>query len=373
MADPTASIDIGSSTNSSGNITCQFSSVGLAIFTITAYSLVFVVGIILNSLAFWVYFCHVPNRNSIIIYLKNLVVADFLLVISLPIRIGAEKKVGSTILREIYCNFTTCIFYLNMYSSILFLGFIAATRYLKIVKPFKIHAFQTLKSARIVSIGIWCVFLSLGVSYMLLSGKKPAQNSTKETCLGFRSGTGIHWHIFLHAGGTFLFLCVLIGLCFFYFQTAKRLDKSPTPSSLKKQAKAKNNILILLVVFLVCFVPYHIARLPYILSQVNVITGCFWEKILYHFKEFAIVLSSLNACLDPVIYFLFCKAFRSKLGLERNSKDSDSCKDQSLQTNPSRTVLDEPTTATSTNSPSTCSCSRLFQFLRRKQKTPEGM
>ncbi|XP_041032198.1 P2Y purinoceptor 14 [Carcharodon carcharias] len=348
MADPAASIEISSSTNSSDNIVCQFSSDGFITFTIIAYSLICVVGIILNSLAFWVYFCHVPNSNSIIIYLKNLVVADFLLVLSLPIKIIGGNKVSSITLRKTYCNFVTCIFYLNMYSSILFLGYVAATRYLKIVKPFKIHSFQTLKSARIVSIGTWCVLLSLGVSYMFLSGKKPAQNSTKETCLGFRSGMGIHWHIFLHAGGTFLFLCVLIGLCFFYFQTAKRLDKSPSPSSLKKQAKAKNNILILLTVFLVCFVPYHIARLPYILSQINVITGCFWKKTLYHFKESAVVLSTLNACLDPVIYFLFCKAFRSKLGLERNSKDNDSHNDQSLQTNPSRTVLDEPTAANST-------------------------
>ncbi|XP_078420396.1 P2Y purinoceptor 14-like [Cetorhinus maximus] len=346
MADPTASIEIGSSTNSSGNITCQFSSGGLAIFTITAYSLVCVVGIILNSLAFWVYFCHVPNRNSIIIYLKNLVVADFLLVLSLPIRIVGERNLGSTILRIIYCNFTTCIFYLNMYSSILFLGYIAATRYLKIVKPLKIYAFQRPKSAKIVSIGTWCVLLSLGVSYVYLTWKKPAQNSTKETCLGFRSGTGIHWHIFLHVGGTFLFLCVLMGLCFFYFQTAKRLDKSPSPSSLKKQAKAKNNILILLTVFLVCFVPYHIARLAYILSQINVIIGCFWKKTLYHFKESAIVLSTLNACFDPVIYFLFCKAFRSKLGLERNSKANGSPNNLSLHANASQSVLNEPTADT---------------------------
>ncbi|XP_038671524.1 P2Y purinoceptor 14-like [Scyliorhinus canicula] len=376
MAESTERIEIATSTNSSSNATCQFSSDGLAIFTIIAYSLVFAVGIILNSLAFWVYFCHVPNSNSIIIYLKNLVAADLLLVLSLPVRIGAEKKVGSTVLRKIYCNYTTCIFYLNLYSSILFLGYIAATRYLKIVKPFKIHSFLTLKTARIVSIGTWCVFLSLGFSYMFLTGRKPPQNSTKETCLGFRSGSGVHWHIIIHAGGTFLFLCVLIGLCFFYFQTAKRLDKSPSPSSLKKQAKAKNNILILLAVFVLCFVPYHIARLPYILSQVNVITGCFWKNILFHIKELAIVLSSLNACLDPVIYFLFCKAFRSKLGLDKNSNDDDSGNDLSLHTNPSRSVLNLTTTSqlnsvdkgdiNPAKSPSTSYCSRLFQLLRRK-------
>ncbi|XP_078057976.1 P2Y purinoceptor 14-like [Mustelus asterias] len=347
MADSTEHIEIVTSTNSSDNATCQFSSNGFAIFTTTAYSLICVVGIILNSLAFWVYFCHVPNSNSITIYLKNLVVADLMLVLSLPIKIAGGSNLGSTIMRKIYCNFATCIFYLNMYSSILFLGYIAATRYLKIVKPLKTHPFQTLKSARIVSVGTWCVLLSLGFSYTFLTGKKPPQNRTRETCLEFRSGSGVHWHVTLHAGGTFLFLCVLIGLCFFYFQTAKRLDKSPSASSLRKQAKAKNNILILLAVFVVCFVPYHIARLPYILSQIDVITGCFWKKSLFHFKEFAVVLATLNACLDPVIYFLFCKGFRSKLGLEKSSKDNVPRNNLSLHSNPSRSVLDQPTVATS--------------------------
>ncbi|XP_060690005.1 P2Y purinoceptor 14 [Hemiscyllium ocellatum] len=354
MADSTAGIDNATRSNSSVS-TCLLSSNTLTTFAMVAYALICTVGIILNSLAFWVYFCHVPNSNSIIIYLKNLVIADFLLVLTLPMRIVGENQVGSAVLRKTYCSFTTCIFYLNLYSSILFLGYIAATRYLKIVKPLKTYAFHKLKSAKIIAGITWGVLLSLGFSYMLLTLKKSFQNSTNATgtCLDSRKGSGIYWHVCLHVGGTVLFLCVLTGLCFFYFQTAKRLDKSPSPSSLKKQAKAKNNILILLAVFLVCFVPYHAARLPYILTQLNVISGCFWKKTLYHLKELAIVLSTLNACFDPVIYFLFCKAFRSKLGLEKTSKDSDSHNDLSLHAKASRTILDEPSSS-QFNGPKKC-------------------
>uniref|UniRef100_UPI00398E310D P2Y purinoceptor 14 n=1 Tax=Pristiophorus japonicus TaxID=55135 RepID=UPI00398E310D len=341
MPDPTASIEMVTRTNSSGNTTCQLASNGIATFTIIAYAVICSVGAILNSLAFWVYFCHIPSSNSIIVYLKNLVIADFMLVLSLPIRIIGDMYKEVATMRKIYCNFMTCIFYLNIYSSILFLGYIAAIRYLKIVKPLKIHAFQKLKSAKILSVGTWCVLLSFGLSYMLLTGNKPPQNSTRATCLEFRSGVGISFHVILQIACIILFLCVLIALCFFYFQTAKRLDKSPSPRSLKKQAKAKNNILILLAVFLVCFVPYHIVRLPYMLSQLNVISSCFWKRTLYHLKESAVVLSTLNACFDPVIYFLFCKAFRSKLGFHTKAKASVSHNDMSLRANASHSILDE--------------------------------
>ncbi|XP_072111059.1 P2Y purinoceptor 14-like [Mobula birostris] len=342
MADPTASIEVTTRTNfSHGNSTCHLPYTTFPMFSLCAYSIICIVGTILNCLAFYVYFCHIPSSNSVIVYLKNLVIADFLLLLSLPIRIVELNVMFPYRLRKFYCTFITSLFYLNMYSSILFLGLIAANRYLKIVKPLNAYTFQKLKTAKILSVGIWCSLFALGLSYTFLKGESRPQTNTKTSCLELRSGFGVHWHLTLHTGGTVLFLFVLIALCTFYFQTMRRLDKSPTPSSSKKQAKAKNNILILLVVFLICFVPYHIIRIPYMLTQVNIISDCYWKKMFLNIKEPTIILATLNSCLDPVIYFLSCKAFRSKLGLDKNAEDdSDPHRDKSSRANISQTVLD---------------------------------
>ncbi|XP_067850702.1 P2Y purinoceptor 14-like [Heptranchias perlo] len=325
--------------NNFGNSTCLYSSKGFKVFTITAYTFICVIGVILNSLAFWVYFCHVPNSNSIIVYLKNLVIADLLLVLSLPIKILRDNEVNSkSSLNIIYCNFVACIFYLNIYSSILFLGYIAATRYLKIVKPLKTHAFQNLKTAKRLSLGTWGAILLLGILFAFLINmeKQPVPNS--QTCI--KIGTQQKTiYTFAHIAGIITFLCVLVGLCFFYFQISRQLHQSSSAQSLKKQTKAKNNILILIAVFLVCFVPYHIIRLPYILTQINVISDCFWQRILYYAKESSLLLSTLNACFDPVIYFLFCKAFRSKLGLDKKAKGLH-LNEISVPVNASHIVLD---------------------------------
>ncbi|XP_051874668.1 P2Y purinoceptor 14-like [Pristis pectinata] len=342
MADPTASTENATWTNFSINITCQLPYTTYPRFMLYAYSIICVAGAILNCLAFCVYFCYIPSNNSIIVYLKNLVIADLLLVLSLPIRIIELNVMLPIELRKIYCSCITSIFYLNMYSSILFLGYIAANRYLKIVKPLNTYAFQKLKSAKILSIGTWFSLFALGLSYAFLKGEKTPQTNVKTSCLELRSGFGIYWHLTIHSGGTVLFFLVLTALCFFYFQTMRRLDKSPTPSSRKKQVKAKNNILILLIVFLICFVPYHFVRIPYMLSQINVISSCYWKKMLLNFKEPTIVLATLNSCLDPVIYFLSCRAFRSKLGLDKKESDNGPQKDQSSRANISQTVLDSP-------------------------------
>ncbi|XP_078266602.1 P2Y purinoceptor 14-like [Rhinoraja longicauda] len=342
MADSPASNESATWTNSSRNITCILSHTLFPSFMLTAYSIICIAGAILNCLAFYVYFCHIPSSNSVIVYLKNLVVADLLLVLSLPIRIIELNVTFPVALKKFYCSFIASIFYLNMYSSILFLGYIAGNRYLKIVKPLNTYAFQRLRSAKILSVGTWCTLFALGMSYVFLKGEKTPRTNLKTACLEFRGGFGVYFHLALHTGGTVLFLLVLVALCFFYLQTLRRLEKSPSSSSNKKQVKAKNNILVLLVVFLICFVPYHIVRIPYMLSQINVISSCYWKMMLLNFKEPTIILATLNSCLDPVIYFLSCQAFRSKLGLEKDTSDSNLPEDRSARANVSQTVLDSP-------------------------------
>lgn len=87
------------------------------------------VGLFLNGFTLKVYFCRgqQPTSSAVRVYLKNLAAADFLLSLSLPLRI-ANYASQSNNLRKVYCNFGASAFYLNMYTSILFMGYIAANR-----------------------------------------------------------------------------------------------------------------------------------------------------------------------------------------------------------------------------------------------------
>ncbi|KAK6478655.1 P2Y purinoceptor 14-like, partial [Huso huso] len=275
------------------------------------YSFIFIIGLVLNSLSLWVYFCHTHTKNCVTVYLKNLAIADFLLILSLPVKITAYST-SYTSVRQIYCTISAAVFYLNMYASILFMEYIGANRYLKIVKPLETYKWQTVKAAKYISLGTWILLLSIGVGHMYLSSNTPGTTSKKCNV----SVSGKLFSVVVHTSSLILFMFVLASLCFFYVQMSKRL-KGNTFSSNIKLRKSKKNILVLVTVFSVCFVPYHIVRLPYVLANSKIITSCFWENHLHYLKEFATVLSSLNACLDPMIYFIFCKAFRAKLCLEK--------------------------------------------------------
>lgn len=87
------------------------------------------VGLVLNGFTLRVYFCGTQQHmaSSVTIYLKNLAAADFLISLCLPLRI-VNYASSSVPVRRVYCNFGASAFYLNMYASILFMGYIAANR-----------------------------------------------------------------------------------------------------------------------------------------------------------------------------------------------------------------------------------------------------
>lgn len=88
------------------------------------------VGLFLNGFTLNVYFFRGQRHaSSVTIFLKNLAAADFLISLCLPLRIMKYANIKSEIIRKVYCNFGASAFYLNMYASIMFMGFIAANRW----------------------------------------------------------------------------------------------------------------------------------------------------------------------------------------------------------------------------------------------------
>uniref|UniRef100_A0AAQ5YDN0 G-protein coupled receptors family 1 profile domain-containing protein n=1 Tax=Amphiprion ocellaris TaxID=80972 RepID=A0AAQ5YDN0_AMPOC len=283
------------------------------LFFMIIYSLVFLVGLLLNGFT-------LRTSSCVTIYLKNLAAADFLLSLCLPIRITYYAS-DSFQVRLVYCNFGASTFYLNMYASILFMGYIAANRYLKIVHPLGTHFLQTVRAAHIISTVTWGFLLTITGAYVLVSLlTQEVLDSIPNTmrCDDLHSWQLHLLYKIIHTCSVAIFLAVLVSLVFFYRSISRRLseaqERQPASSGSKKLAKSRRNMLVLVSVFCVCFVPYHLVRLPYALRSS---WWCSWDRVFYYLKELTIMVSVLNVCLDPLIYFIFCKAFRSQLSLRR--------------------------------------------------------
>ncbi|PWA28278.1 hypothetical protein CCH79_00020799 [Gambusia affinis] len=290
------------------------------------YSLVFVVGLILNSYTLWFHLCHARQKvqKSWMIYLRNLTAADFLLCLGLPLRI-ADYADRSDKVHLFYCTFGAPVFYINMYISILLMGYIAINRYMKIFHHLRTSFLMTARAALFVSGATWVFFLVPTPVYIILMLNTDKVFSGASTCDVLQSESVHILYKLFHAGAAIIFLSVFSSLVFCYCSASRRVlqiqRRQEGSFNSNKLVKSRRNMLVLVSVFCVCFLPYHLVRLPYIIFQEQ----C--SVVLYYLKEVTVLISVFNVCLDPLIYVFLCKEFRAQLNLQHmfsTSKDNSS-------------------------------------------------
>ncbi|KAL6110992.1 uncharacterized protein ACO6RY_19960 [Pungitius sinensis] len=279
------------------------------IFFTAVHGLVFLVGLPLNGFVLAFFFCqgHRKAPGSIAVYLKNLAVADFLLCLCLPFRI-ADYARSSVNIHLLNCNFGGSVLFLNVYASIMFMCYIAASRYVKVVQPLGTHILQKVTASHLVSTVTWVFLLAITSAFVIttLLKQKPSSSSNLVECEVWSSVL----YDTVYAGSTILFLTVLVFLLFCYYKISRRVSLAqrgqPASSCSTKLAKSRRKMLVLVSVFCFCFIPYHLVLLPR-----ELLWDCPRGRFFYYATEITIMMSVLNVCLDPLIYFHLCKQFRA--------------------------------------------------------------
>ncbi|KAM4589291.1 P2Y purinoceptor 14-like isoform 2-T2 [Fundulus diaphanus] len=291
----------GTTQNPSNQTDCLARRSDHLVFTVV-YSVLFLVGLILNSFILWCHCCQ-PLRNSsksLMIYLKNLTVADFLLCLSLPLRI-MENATSSAAAHLLYCSFGASMLFLNMYE--------------KVVHPFGNCFLLSAGTACIISTATWVFLLVPVTTYiiMLLNASRQ-QWSADCSCEDVHSDLVRQIYRAIHVSAFTTFLLVLISMIFSYYRTSRKLlhadQRQSSSFSSKKLLRSRKKMLVLVCVFCVSFAPYHLVRLPLMFYQEAV-----FVKLFYYPLQLTTIMSVLNVCLDPLVYFFFCKDFRVQVKL----------------------------------------------------------
>ncbi|KAM6933362.1 P2Y purinoceptor 14-like [Xenentodon cancila] len=290
------------------------------------YCIIFVVGVPLNVTAAWIFF-RLPGDSGLVIYLKNMVVADLLMLSTFPFKAARDLNLSSWDIHVITCRYTAVLFYFSMYVGIHFIGVISLERYIKVVHysssstsscklmfggVSSLHLLQKPRFARMLALFSWGLLFLLILPNVILTSKPPKEKSFKD-CMQLKTPLGITWHKVSVFSNLSVFWLTLIIVTFCYTSIAYQVYKSYRRlgrDSSGIRHKSNRGIFSILAVFFVCFVPFHICRVPFTQSQTTLSD---FSDVLYLLKEGTLFLSALNVCLDPVIYFLMCRSFRQSL------------------------------------------------------------
>ncbi|XP_059371226.1 P2Y purinoceptor 13 [Carassius carassius] len=281
------------------------------------YAALFLVALVLNSLAAWIFF-QIHSSSTFVVYLKNVVVADLLMTLTVPVKALTDAGLGSWQLRAFHCRYSAVLFYTTMYISIILLGLISLDRYLKIVHPFGKCALQRVRVGQILCAVIWVVMLSLALPNVILSNHMPQISSgAKLRCTKMKGKMGLMWHEGFNYFCQVVFWGTLALMVICYTFISRKVFESYRASQSSSDTASKrttSKVFVVVGVFFVCFAPFHLARVPYTLSQTrNTSAQCWAQNQLYYTKELTLWLSSTNVCLDPLIYVFLCRVFRKKL------------------------------------------------------------
>uniref|UniRef100_W5N8J3 Probable G-protein coupled receptor 34 n=1 Tax=Lepisosteus oculatus TaxID=7918 RepID=W5N8J3_LEPOC len=306
MSSPNSSVDNSSIVYT--NTTCEIQDQFLSLVLPASYSVIFIIGLLSNTVALCVFFFSKKTNSSISVYMKNLAIADFLLVLCLPCRIYYHNRHGPYLL----CKTVGVFFYINMYASILFLSLISMDRYLKIIKPVWVYKIQKVEWSQRTTRAMWIILVCGMLPFFFENkGTQPCD----DVCFHFHKKSLVGGIINLIVVGFFYFLSLIfLG---FYGKIAMKLKKMFLGNAPQKAKSRKTSAIIktflVPVIFTLCFMPYHVVRVPYVLSQMNIIQELNSKQTLHILNELVLCLSALNSCLDPIIYFFLSCTFRKTI------------------------------------------------------------
>ncbi|KAJ8368121.1 hypothetical protein SKAU_G00081490 [Synaphobranchus kaupii] len=278
------------------------------------YGFIFLTGLIGSLLALWAFVRSRNAKKCMNVYLINLLISDFLLTLALPFKIAVDLEVAPWRLKIFHCQVSAVLIYISMYASIIFLAFVSADRYLQITQSSRLYRIQEVGFARMMSAVVWTLVLFVMVPNMAIPIKDIPEKELV-TCAEFKQKLGLHWHMLTNFLCMAIFLNASAAVLVSNGFVLKRLWGSRGGSEQERASsrQATRNIAVVTLAYMVCFVPYHGVRTPYVLTQNQIITSCPVKRHLFLAKESTILLAVMHLCFDPILYFYLSHSFRQRV------------------------------------------------------------
>ncbi|XP_012371181.2 hydroxycarboxylic acid receptor 1 [Octodon degus] len=262
--------------------------------------LAFVLGVLGNGLALCGFCFHTNVWKPSTVYLFNLAVADFLLMVCLPFRTDYYHRHRHWGFADVPCRLVLFMLAMNRAGSIVFLTVVAVDRYFKVVHPH--HALNAISNR--TAAGAVCVLWTLvilGTLYLLMESHLCKQ-ARGISCESFIMESANGWHDIMFQLEFFLPLSIIL------FCSCKVVWSLKRRRRLARQARTRKAIRFIVVVaavFVTCYLPSALARLYFLWT----VSSSTCDPSVHLALHVTLSFTYLNSVLDPLIYYFASPSF----------------------------------------------------------------
>ncbi|XP_061089894.1 2-oxoglutarate receptor 1 [Conger conger] len=240
------------------------------------YSIIFAVGLVGNTMSIIIYVAKMrPWKSSSIITL-NLALTDLLYVLSMPFLVYYYTHGDSWTMGEFMCRFVRLGFHINLYGSILFLACLSVFRYVALVHPLRLGLVQRKRWGVTACLLVWAAS-STEIAPMLTM-ITVVEKANRTYCLDFASNDPdeVWWYGSLLTVLGYAVPLVVVFLC--YLRIAWALSEGP-PAGCPSRTRVRRLTVLILTLFVVCFMPYHVLRLLRVDSRRRKVSCMTWRWV----------------------------------------------------------------------------------------------
>ncbi|XP_070701918.1 G-protein coupled receptor 55 [Pempheris klunzingeri] len=285
---------------------CSFERVDhlMTYLELVIYVPIFVIGLILNVAALFVFCIILRKWTESTIYMTSLALMDMLLLFPLPFKMHATNHLWPATFQPL-CSVLESLYFVGIYGSIYIIMCIAVDRWVAICHPFKAKQLRSPKAALGTCMGVWVLVL-LAISPTIYRFREAG--ATDFHCFHRFSKKG--WSpkviICLQVFG-FLLPALVVVYCSMQTIWALQLSGQRSP-----QSRACVKIIYSsLSAFLFPFTPSHLGILLQFLVHQGVIEDCGTKTRISLFIQIAMCLSNITCCLDALCYYFIAHEVRS--------------------------------------------------------------
>uniref|UniRef100_A0A667YC62 G-protein coupled receptors family 1 profile domain-containing protein n=1 Tax=Myripristis murdjan TaxID=586833 RepID=A0A667YC62_9TELE len=275
-----------------------------------------VLGLLGNSVALWIFCFRLKTWNPNNLFLFNLVIADFLVLVSLPLRIDALLR-GFWVFGDGLCRINLFLMFSNRSASIGLMTVVAVYRYFKVVHPHHRFNRMTKRQAGYVAAFLWLLVIGPRVPMLAYSHIKGSGNKTQ--CFFFTSykeaSRAIIILVGMHRILSVLEFFIPLALLLFCSGRISCILRRRQMGQAHKVRRAMRVCAVIVAVFVLCFLPGTLTTIGLWVIRSFRPWDC---PSFYTFTQLTVVsfgLNFLNSALDPIIYCFSSSMFRKRVEL----------------------------------------------------------